>query len=132
MKLLITLMTALLIGQLAMSHEDHNHTPGAVTAPHGGKLKETSELYLELVADSERFKNYAMDHDMKSVALKDLKLEGTFKLPKKTKSETLVFQTAQDHFVAKVDAKGAHRYSVDLKVTLNNKTEKLKFNVEPN
>ena len=32
---------------------------------------------------------------------------------------------------SKVDAKGSHRYTVDLKVTYKGKTENVSFNVEP-
>lgn len=131
MKSFVTTIATLLIGLLALAHEGHDKTPGAVTAPHGGQLKGTSQLYVELVSDSAGFKIYTVDHDLKTIPVKDVKIEGTAKLPKQKQSEKIALSTAESFLEAKVNAKGSHRYTVDLKVIYKGKTENVSFNVEP-
>ncbi len=113
------------------AHEGHDKMPGALSAPHGGQVKGTDHLYIELISDAEGIKLYPLTHEMKPIPLDQLKLEGTFRLPKGKKSDTLVLKKGSDYFEAKVQAKGSHRYQVDLKVTFMKATDSLSFNVEP-
>lgn len=131
MKILMSLIISLAFPIYGRSHEGHDKTPGAMSAPHGGQLKESNQVHLELVSDSQGFKIYPLDHDMKSLPLKDIALEATIKFPKKTKADPIKLQTAESYFSAQVDAKGAHRYTIEVKATYNKKTEKLSFIVEP-
>ncbi len=131
MKSLITTIATLVIGLSTFAHEGHDKTPGALTAPHGGQLKGTSQLYVELVSDSSGFKIYTVDHELKTIPVKEVKIEGTAKLPKQKQSEKLALSTSESFLETKVDAKGSHRYTVDLKVTYKGKTESISFNVEP-
>ncbi len=131
MKSLITTIATLIIGLSTFAHDGHNKNPGTLAAPHGGKLKGTSLLYVELVSDSTGFKLYTVDHDLKTIPIKDVKIEGTAKLPKQKQSEKLILNTTESFLEAKVDAKGSHRYTVNLKVTYKGKTENISFNVEP-
>jgi len=127
----IPMLLTLFFASVSMAHEGHDKSPGTMAAPHGGIVQGTSHIYLELVTKSDGVQVYPFDHEMKPVATKDVKLEGTVALPKKGKAESVKFTTEGDAFVAKVDAKGAHRYSLDLAVTHGGKKEKVKFNVEP-
>jgi len=52
-------------------------------------------------------------------------------IPRKNKTQVLKFTAQDDHFAAKVDAKGAYRYDLEASVTHGGKTEKIKFSVEP-
>lgn len=131
MKSLITIIAILVTGLSVLAHEGHDKTPGAITAPHGGQLKGTSQYYVELISDSSGFKLYTMDHDLKAIPIKDVKIEGSMRLPKKNQSQKLSLNTSESFLETKVDAKGSHRYIVDLKVTYKGKTESLSFNVEP-
>ena len=131
MKSLITTIASLVIGMTAVAHEGHDKTPGTLTAPHGGQLKGTSQLYVELVSDSAGFKVYTVDHDLKTIPIKDVKIDGTVKLPKQKKSDKLNFKVSESFLESKFDAKGSHRYTVDLKVIYKGKTEDISFNVEP-
>lgn len=131
MKSFITTLATLIIGLSALAHEGHDKTPGAQAAPHGGQLKGTSQLYVELVSDPTGFKLYTVDHDLKTIPVKDVKIEGAIKLPKQKKSDKLKLDTSESFLEAKVDAKGSHRYTVDLKVTYKQKTETVSFNIEP-
>lgn len=131
MKNVLFILATLLASQTGFSHEGHDQTPGAMVAPHGGVTKGTDELYLELVSAGGKIKIYPLTHDAAPIALKQLKLTGAVTLPKKKKSEPVTFSQASDHFEAKVDSKGAHRYALELVVIYKGKKDKVKFQVEP-
>lgn len=132
MKTLFAVTITLAFSQtLSFAHEGHNKTPGAIAAPHGGIVQGTNQLYLELVPSTDGVKIYPMDHDAKPVAVSDIKLEGTAAFPKKAKADPVKFAPEGDAFVAKVESKGAHRYTLNLNVEYKGKKEKAKFTVEP-
>lgn len=129
--IVLGLVIAGLMPMCAWSHEGHNKTPGSLTAPHGGQIKGTEHLYIEMVADAEGVKLYPLDHDLKPVAVGEVKVEGTLQLPRNKKSETLQWTPAENYYEAKVKTKGTHRYNIELKVSYKNKMDQLKFIVEP-
>lgn len=131
MKSLITALAILLTGLSLFAHEDHDKTPGTLTAPHGGQLKGTSQLYVELVSDASGFKLYTADHELKTIPIKEVKIDGSVKLPKQKQSNKLTVKVSESFFESKVNAKGFHRYTVDLNVTYKGKTESVSFNIEP-
>lgn len=131
MKLILLALVILALGTSVWAHEGHNKTPGALVSPHGGQIKGTSQLYLELVTDSQGLKLYTLDHDLKSLPANEVKIEGSLKWPRQKKSEKLNLAVQSSFFESKVDAKGSHRYTVDLKVTFKNKIESVSFTVEP-
>lgn len=127
----ISLFLALGFSLNLFAHEGHDKTPGTLAAPHGGIIKGTDHIYLEVVSGADGVKLYPLDHDMKAIAVADVKVEAKMSVPRKNKSEPVKFSPEGDHFLAKVDAKGAHRYDLDVTVTHGGKPEKLKFSVEP-
>lgn len=131
MKKIILTLIMMCMPLMSFAHEGHDKTPGAVTAPHGGVMKDLKHIYLELLVDTTGIKLYPYDHDLKPVALSDIKIEALATFPKKSKAEKIVFTTEADAFSAKVDAKGAHRYTLEVTVTHQEKKDKTKFNVEP-
>lgn len=131
MRQLILFAAMFLALDVAVAHEGHDKTPGTLAAPHGGVVKGTDHIYLELVAESAGIKIYPLDHETKAIPVADIKIEGKMSVPRKNKLETVKFTVSGDHFAAKVDAKGAHRYDLDVTVTHGGKAEKLKFSVEP-
>lgn len=118
------------LGLTTYAHEGHDKTPGAVAAPHGGIMQDLEHIFLELTVESNDLKIYPYDHDLKPIALKDLKLEGSATLPKK-KAQKISFSQSNDAFTAKFDATGASHYALEVVVTHQGKKEKAKFNVEP-
>lgn len=111
------------------AHEGHNTLPEAVQSPHGGTMQGTA-LYIELVNDSSGIKLYPLTHELTPISLKDVSLIGTVKLPKK-KKQTIKLDSANDHYMAKPEVKGAHRYILELMVNYKGKKEKVTFQVEP-
>ena len=128
----VLLLTVLMFSfGIANAHEGHDKTPGLQSTRPGGTIKGTDHIYLELVSDKDGVKLYPMDHDKKPIPLSDVKMEGKMTIPRKNKTQVLKFTAQDDHFAAKVDTKGAHRYDLEASVTHGGKSEKLKFSVEP-
>lgn len=125
--LLITLFVPL----FALAHEGHDKAPGAVNAPHGGLIQGTNQMYLELVMQKDGIKLFPFTHDLKPIALNEIKVEGNILFPKKTKGTAVKFIQSEDSLLANIDAKGSHRYTLDLTISYQGKKEKTKFNVEP-
>lgn len=113
----------------ASAHEGHA-TPGTVQAPHGGIVKSTHDLHFELVSNSEGLEIYPLTHDLKPVRLSELTASATSQAPKKGK-QPVKLTAAEDHWQAKVDAQGAHRYALELQVQFKGKKHKTVFQVEP-
>ncbi len=134
MKKLSLALILITMSSLAQAHEGHDKTPGALAAPHGGSVQGTKDFYLELVATKGGVKLYPLDHDSKPIPLNEFSVgEGTVKFPRKDKGEKIAFTAdGADHYAAKVDAKGAYRYTLEvLAARKGAKGEKVKFNVEP-
>lgn len=113
------------------AHEGHHGAPGSVAAPHGGKMKMTNTLNLELVSSKDGVRLYAFDKEMKTVTPGDLRIEATVKYPRNPKAEPVAFVAENEYFKAVVDTKGLHRYTLEVRVTHDDKSEKASFNVEP-
>lgn len=128
---LLAVMMVIGIQQVGFAHEGHDKTPGAVAAPHGGIIQGTDQLYLELVNESGGIKIYPLTHETAAISLKEVTLQGAATFPKKLKAEPVTFTQSEDHFSAKVNAKGAYRYTLDLTVSYKGKKSKVKFQVEP-
>ena len=131
MKSIIITIVTVVYCLTTFAHEGHDKTPGTLAAPHGGQIKGTTQLYVELVSDSAGIKLYTFDHDLKTIPIKDVKIEGATKLPKQKKSIKIELNTSESYLESKIDSKGSHRYILDLKVTYKGKTETVSFNVEP-
>lgn len=131
-----TLLFIAVTAQHSGAHEGHD-VPGSVQAQHGGAVKATKSLYLELSQEENTLKIYPMTHDFKSIPLKEVQIEATVQLPKaKVKNQLkLVEQSgddaAQSHFRGSFDAKGAHRYTLVVKSRYQGKSESVTFQVEP-
>lgn len=89
------------------------------------------QIYLELVSVEKGVKIYPMDHDKNPIPLSEFKIEGKMTIPRKNNGKELKFVALDDHFAAQVDAQGAYRYDLEVSVTRAGKSEKVKFNVEP-
>lgn len=131
MKRSLSFLAAVLISGSAIAHEGHDQTPGSLAAPHGGIVQGTSNLYLELVTSKNDVKLYPLDHDSKPVPLGDVKIDAKMTVPRKGKPEKVSFMVHEDHYMATIDPKGAHRYQLDVEASYKGKKEKVKFNIEP-
>lgn len=131
MKNLIFSLAMCLFATPGFAHEGHDKTPGAISAPHGGQLKGTSQHYIEVLPESSNIKMYLFTHDLKSVPMENLKIEAYTQLPKQKNKDKLNLKITDNAAEAVVDAKGSHRYTLEVKLTEKNKSELVKFNIEP-
>ena len=119
---------------MSLAHEGHNKAPGTEMAPHGGVMQGTSQYYFELVSElvSEVsvIKLYPLNHDLKAIPIAQLAVSATSQVPKKAK-ESVKLIGVEDHFEGNVNAKGAHRYLIELVVKYQEKKQTLTFQVEP-
>ena len=116
---------------MSFAHEGHDKTPGLLPLDGFDQIQATDHLYLKLKVEADGVKVYPFTHENKAVPVTELKLDGAVTPAKKTKSEKISFTPGPDSFGAKIDAKGAHRYTLELAVSYQGKKEKVKFNVEP-
>ena len=131
MKTIVLTFIVICMPLMSYAHEGHDKTPGALPLDGFDQIQATDHLYLKLKMEKEGVKIFPFDHDNKPVALQEVKIEGSATFPKKPKAEKLTFASEDSAFSTKIDAKGAHRYTLDITVTHQGKKEKVKFNVEP-
>jgi len=135
MKIKVALITfGMVLGLSAFAHEGHDHAPGMENAPHGGTIKKGKFLSFEIVTTGSELKVYPFVNEkktnLKPVPVSEVKLLGNYQIPKK-KKVAVTFTSQEDYFVAKIDAKGAYRYALDLNATYKGKTDKVTVQVEP-
>ena len=127
--LIIGILVNLVSASLAFAHEGHDHAPGVVQAPHGGTVKQGKEFSVELVTSENDVTIYPLTRELTAIPVTDVKLKAMYQLPKK-KMEAVTFSNHDDHFMATIDAKGAYKYSLNLSLTYQGKTQKVVFQVE--
>jgi hypothetical protein len=135
--LALALAISTITATASFAHEGHA-VPGAAQAEHGGVIKPAGEVYLELVTDkSGTLRLFAMDHDKQPVALEEIQIDATAQLPR-AKAKTPVKFASQklpdahaSHYAGSFDAKGAHRYTLEVTASYQGKKEKARFQVEP-
>ena len=131
MNKILVLAAVLLAAGGASAHEGHDKAPGAVSAPHGGLVSGASHIQLELLPTADGVQIYPYDAEMNLIPLDKVSLEGKVAFPRNRKTETVKFAKEGETFAAKIDAKGANRYTLEVSVTHGGKKEQVKFNVEP-
>jgi hypothetical protein len=120
----------LALSSAAFGHDGHK-APTQAMAPNGGSMKGTKNLFVEVVYDGGKLKIFLFDHDMKKVTPSTVKVSASFKLPKASKSSDLKLTQVGDSLESSVDVKGSHRFSVNLTIVQDGKSDKLSFNIEP-
>ncbi len=125
----IILVIGLLSSINVFAHEDHNKTPGMLKANHGGKVEAGKEINLEYVVAGTEVKLFAADHDGKDLALTEVELKATAKLPKG--KPTPVTLTKKDGaYVAQVDFKSAYRVEMNVDAIVQGKKSTFKIQIE--
>ncbi|MBK9323508.1 MAG: hypothetical protein IPM97_11305 [Bdellovibrionaceae bacterium] len=127
------MLLLLLVGPTSQAHEGHDHDgPAAIQAPKGGVIKSLKKSFIEVVSKGKNIKIYIYDSEIKPKSTSGFKLSAKAVLPRTKKQEPLVL-TAQDTFYeASYDAKGLHRYTLELLVKdpESDGDNKLSFTIE--
>jgi hypothetical protein len=129
-----SLVLALTVPMCATAHEGHDHdAPVSVKAPKGGVVKELEKTYVEVVSKAKELKIYLYDKEMKPRATEGFKITAVAELPRKRGSRSVELKDLRDHFAAEYDAKGAHRYSLNLKIfdPVGGHEDAMSFTIEP-
>lgn len=132
--IIASLAVGLLLNLPSQAHEGHNHGATGPVAPHGGALKTLPEFSVEAVKVKGGVKVYVLDQAMKPLAAGAVKkVTGKVTFPKKAEATSVDFVSKEDGFEAKIDPKGAHRYTLDLEITKadKEKPDKATFQIEP-
>jgi hypothetical protein len=125
----IALTVLLALSASSFAH-DGEHGPSSVQAPKGGVMRSLETVHLELLSKGSKIQIYAYETDLKPANVTKYPVSATVTLPKK-KSVALVLEPKGDHWEAQFDAKGAHRYSIELDIKQGGHQDKIKFTVEP-
>jgi hypothetical protein len=137
MKLLLTLgiFSTLLTGAtLVKAHEGHVHDiPQSIEAPKGGTIKAVEEVYVEVVSRGAEIKIYIYDKSLKQQDLASYKLSAKAKFPRTKKITDIALKLNGNFAEAVFDAKGAHRYTLVLKIQEpgEDHADTLNFTIEP-
>lgn len=114
----------------AQAHEGHDHGPSTVQAPKGGIVRSLETVHLELLTKGKIITVYAYDLNLKPANVANFPITATVTLPKR-KSEPLRLAPSGDHWRGEFDAKGAHRYTLELSIRQGGHDDQVKFTVEP-
>lgn len=125
----IILITLLISALNVFAHEGHDNTPGSLKANHGGTVKAGKEINLEYVVSGNELKLYPANHEGTDLAVLEVKISGTGKLPK-GKAENLKIELKNGIYTAPIDFKNAYRIEVIANTEHKGKKDSFKFQVE--
>ena len=134
----ITIFTAIcalsLVAAVTHAHEGGHDAPGLVQAPKGGEIKAIEEAYIEVLSQKNEVKIYFYQKDLKPFAdLKKFTVSAEAQLPRTKIMTPLTLKESGGSLTTKFDAKGAHRYTLVLKVkdSSHGHDDRLNFTIEP-
>lgn len=135
-----SLLTLALFGTLfteftpVVAHEGHVHDiPQSIQAPKGGTIKAVEAVYVEVVSRGSDIKIYIYDKNMKQQELAPYKLSAQAEIPRTKKKSDIALKMNSNFAEAVFDAKGAHRYTLILKIQEpgEDHADTLKYTIEP-
>lgn len=125
------LTTVLIVASSSLhAHEGDHDAPGVVKPPKGGITRTLETIHLELLPQGKIVKIFVYDRNLKPAEAKDYPVSATATRPRK-KSEKIELVTKKNHWEFKYDAKGAHRYMLQLTIKQGGHKDKIKWNIEP-
>jgi hypothetical protein len=133
---LATLAISLLVSTPILAHEGHDHDgPSSFQPKNGGVVKSTEEVNVEVVTKDQNLEIYFYDNAGNPFDLTKLQFKAEAQLPKSKKKTAIALEQKATFQEAKFDAKGAHRYTLILHLTLKEENavhkDTLKFTIEP-
>ena len=114
------------------AHEGHDHNvPGSAQPQKGGIIRSLENHHFELVVNGNNLKIYAFAKDLKPASVKSIPLKATVSLPKKKSASPIIFEDKGNYWESTYDAKGVHRYTLNIEVKASEHPDKLNFVIEP-
>ncbi|MGE3684058.1 MAG: hypothetical protein AB7G93_20245 [Bdellovibrionales bacterium] len=122
----------------ARAHEGHDYGSGSVPLQKGGVMRSLETVHLELVYKDKSIWIYPFEvksdpknpGKLKPAEPGKFPVSATVELPK-AKPQLVELKPAGDHWIASLDPKGAHRFTVILKITQGGHDDQVKWTVEP-
>lgn len=125
---IILLMFSILLSHQVFAHDDHG--PSEAQAPKGGVMRSLETVHLEFLTKGKTISIYPYAPDLKPEQAKKYPVSATVSLPKRA-PQSLVLVDKGDHWESEFDAKGAHRYKIELKIFQGGHNDVVKYTVEP-
>jgi hypothetical protein len=123
-------LVSFLLSVTAAAHGDHEHGPSSFHPKKGGVVRSLETVHLEFLVKDGRVSVYLYDVKGKSVDVAQYPASAKVTLPKK-KAQAAPLKAMGDHWELEFDAKGAHRYALDLTLLQGGHNDTVKYNVEP-
>lgn len=126
-------ITAAATGLTSVIHAHEGaHGPEQKVAPHGGTLRDSATLMLELVKEGSGAKIYALEHDGKALDPKLLSLDTkkTSLVDAKKKAVKFTLEPSEGALLLKFEAGSSHRYSFHLVAKFEGKENSANWQIE--
>ncbi len=133
MNIVFAFTTALLLASTTFAHEGHD-TSG-IQALYGGIVMPGEQINLELVQEGAMLKLYPLSHESKSMPLKPKDIKAFAKTEKRGKSQAtskeLALNPDGEGFTTTPELKDVKHFKLEVKTTVNGKSDKFEFPIEP-
>lgn len=124
------LLFLFVFSNIAIAHEGHDHGSSQIQAPKGGVIRSLEEIHLELIIEEKIIKIYVYNTSLEADDVNKYPVKAKVILPR-GKTEFIELESKGDHWQAKFDAKGAHRYTLEVSIKQSGHDDKISFTVEP-
>lgn len=125
---MISKIALILLMSAATAHEGHDHSQ--IQAPKGGVLHALETVFVEFLSKGQDIQIYLYDLNLKPLAVTKYEASAQVELPRKPRQK-LEIKPFGEHWNAKFDAKGAHRFTVIFEIKQGGHHDQLKYTVEP-
>lgn len=127
----LTFLTVFFVfANFLQAHEGDHHAPSSVQAPNGGIIQSLESIHLELLTKGNVLQVYVYNSDLTPADVSKYPISAKIVFPKK-KSQVIVLTPNKNYWEASVDAKGAHRFTLEISIKQAGHNDKIKFTVEP-
>jgi hypothetical protein len=121
----------LALGPIALAHEGA-HGPAQKVAPHGGVLRDSTSLMLELVKEGDTVKVYPLTHEGKPIDAKAIEVDSkkTSLTDAKKKPVAYTLVPEGNALLVKFEKGASHRYAFNLVTSFEGKENKANWQIE--
>lgn len=127
---LISFLVTMVMSLSLHAHEGHDHGPSMIAPPKGGVIRSLETIHLELLPQGKTVKIFVYDKKMEPVEAKKYPVSAMATRPRK-QAEAVELKTKKSHWEFEYDAKGSHRYTLQLSIEQGGHKDKVQWNIEP-
>jgi hypothetical protein len=127
----VTFLTVFFVfTSLIHAHEGDHHAKSSVQAPNGGIIQSLESVHLELLTKGDMLQVYIYNTDLTPADVSKYPVSAKVIFPKK-KPQSIVLTPKINHWETTVNAKGSHRFTLEISIKQAGHQDKVKFTVEP-